>query len=570
MDHWDHHKRAVLSKADKSFKQSIDEPIRNIVTLVNASSDFFTTSSCSGRIMLINETDREKRKNGSQFVYVSHDYVETKRASELLQSLKCLSGSVYFKLEPLIIHIECRSLQLAISLLNYMKSQDEFKHTSIVSASGKKFIVSIRAVVKMEIPIMYDNRIIVDDLLFEKYLEIANVRMRENFDAIRKLNGLIESGCLSGLADPECTEVEKPADLIWLKPQLREVMDVQLGERIRFDASSSFDYSVSPDGKCIICPKDGSKLGIIPDSGRRPMLNSGFLWTPLIHETFLIIDSADNLWVLITEERKSHNKKFAWKHVSGGRKIVGAFKQTDALLLESSESVFYEIEWLNDCRNKDRIKISKFEKYGAAIVVNEDSNSFSEEQWKLYSENMKVDLVLSRPNDEPLNQPRVLYSNHDLSTSAMYREDGVIYHIDFKADSFSSLFVFERKRMLEKVQAGERILEICHGVDCIGIHLLVKVPTVSLVFVPPNEAKASMIRASLIANGVGEDRFSFASDITTQIRADRIIVSTLTHPEIETMLTVSRCLNLLSRNPENNQHPIQKLKHGFFIIDYSV
>ena len=39
-----------LSQVDRSKKGSIDEPVLHVVDALNASSHFFTTSSCSGRV----------------------------------------------------------------------------------------------------------------------------------------------------------------------------------------------------------------------------------------------------------------------------------------------------------------------------------------------------------------------------------------------------------------------------------------------------------------------------------------------------------------------------------------
>lgn len=51
--HFDQWKKHCFSKVDLSKKGSVDEEIYPVVSLLNDSSNFFTTSSCSGRIILI-------------------------------------------------------------------------------------------------------------------------------------------------------------------------------------------------------------------------------------------------------------------------------------------------------------------------------------------------------------------------------------------------------------------------------------------------------------------------------------------------------------------------------------
>lgn len=46
-------KEQCLSGVDLSRKGSVDAPILDLVNFINAQPDFFTTSSCSGRIIVV-------------------------------------------------------------------------------------------------------------------------------------------------------------------------------------------------------------------------------------------------------------------------------------------------------------------------------------------------------------------------------------------------------------------------------------------------------------------------------------------------------------------------------------
>ena len=48
-------KRNAIKKIDFSRKGSIDEPIKDLVELINNCDNYFTTSSCSGRVCLFEE-----------------------------------------------------------------------------------------------------------------------------------------------------------------------------------------------------------------------------------------------------------------------------------------------------------------------------------------------------------------------------------------------------------------------------------------------------------------------------------------------------------------------------------
>ena len=54
-------KKVFLSKLDKSNKSSIDKNILNLINLINQKDDYYTTSSCSGRVYL--RSDSNKKDN---------------------------------------------------------------------------------------------------------------------------------------------------------------------------------------------------------------------------------------------------------------------------------------------------------------------------------------------------------------------------------------------------------------------------------------------------------------------------------------------------------------------------
>ena len=49
---FDEIKRNALKKSDLSRKGSVDEPIVELVIFINQLDNYFTTSSCSGRICI--------------------------------------------------------------------------------------------------------------------------------------------------------------------------------------------------------------------------------------------------------------------------------------------------------------------------------------------------------------------------------------------------------------------------------------------------------------------------------------------------------------------------------------
>jgi len=90
MADFDDRKQAVLEGLasdvrDKSRAGGVDAPIASLIDRINRHPQYFTTSSCSGRISIFSESapddsggastvgKKTKKKKGGDWVYVSHE-----------------------------------------------------------------------------------------------------------------------------------------------------------------------------------------------------------------------------------------------------------------------------------------------------------------------------------------------------------------------------------------------------------------------------------------------------------------------------------------------------------------
>jgi tRNA wybutosine-synthesizing protein 3 len=351
MSRWHKHKATVLEKADKSFKGSIDHPIVDLVSIINASESFFTTSSCSGRIMLVHEKGEGPRKNNASFVFVSHDYVDDSALIELSASMAPISsGHIFLKLEPVIVHIECVDMRNAVWLLHHMKQEGAFKHTSIVSAANDKFIVSIRGVAKLEVPVMYGGNRIGSDEILQEYIYIANQRMRENFEAISRLTDLMHSGLLDRSTAASVQSSFTPEFM-----KCRWTLVLSPSEHIAWSAPQSLQDPVTllgvpvrVSGKFVI-HADGSQSGIIPDQGSCPTLDQGRVYH-LTTSSVLVVSECSQ-WILWACEKKNKKLglKYIWRRIEGldneSMQSVGIAEEPWPVLQGKSHT--YKLEWYN-------------------------------------------------------------------------------------------------------------------------------------------------------------------------------------------------------------------------------
>lgn len=134
-------KAEALSKMDKSKKGGVDEPILDILKAINGLEDYYTTSSCSGRIMIL---EMGEKRFDCRWLWVSHDRMS------LEELMKHKTEEAWIIQTGLILHIACRTMEKAQDLVNYLR-QAGFKKTGIISY--KKNIVEIESTEKMAAPL---------------------------------------------------------------------------------------------------------------------------------------------------------------------------------------------------------------------------------------------------------------------------------------------------------------------------------------------------------------------------------------------------------------------------------
>ncbi|MFH1209270.1 MAG: tRNA wybutosine-synthesizing 3 family protein [archaeon] len=177
-------KKAALNK-DKSNIGSIDEPILKTINLINSSKNYYTTSSCSGRIILI-KISQNGKKNEAEFLFRTHSKTSLK---ELKQYLKPLKEEIWLRQEPLIIHVCSKSLEDALKLLNTARLCS-FKKSGIMSYS-KRIILEINGIEQISTIVSKDNKILVDDDYLNVLIQEANQNLERIMIKIERFNKLL-------------------------------------------------------------------------------------------------------------------------------------------------------------------------------------------------------------------------------------------------------------------------------------------------------------------------------------------------------------------------------------------
>ncbi len=181
---FDNDKKVALKKIiefDKSKKGSVDKPIAKLVEDINSKNDFYTTSSCSGRIVLLAQSETGK-KHKADCIFMSHSKISLKQVKDALEKLP--KNQVWFRFEPLILHVACRNIESAEELVKLGRSIG-FKRSGIQST--RKMIVEICSTEKIDTIIAEKGKLLVNDSYLNILVRETNKKFEKNKEKIKKL-----------------------------------------------------------------------------------------------------------------------------------------------------------------------------------------------------------------------------------------------------------------------------------------------------------------------------------------------------------------------------------------------
>jgi len=181
-------KQDVLSRADQSNKGSIDKHIKTLCNKINSMPEYFTTSSCAGRIRLFVEPHTAK-KYDSEEVFSSHEMIDEKQHDDLWKKVNEFSDNnsddtLWLKQEAVIFHVVCKDLDAAQLILNKAKEAG-IKRAGIISINREP-IVEILGTGHMEALLVKKGKVVADKDYFFLAVEEANKRFLKNKERIEE------------------------------------------------------------------------------------------------------------------------------------------------------------------------------------------------------------------------------------------------------------------------------------------------------------------------------------------------------------------------------------------------
>jgi len=176
---FDNEKKQTLEKIDHSKKGSIDKQILSLIKKINSYPDYYTTSSCAGRILLIKKAEK---KHEAEWLLSSHETVTYEEVKEKLNELP--EKTVWFRMESPIIHLCTRTMEDADKIM-LAANKAGLRRTGIISFR-KRIVVELFIPEKMDVPISKDKKLLVDEDYLKYIIDLANNKLKKSRKRLKK------------------------------------------------------------------------------------------------------------------------------------------------------------------------------------------------------------------------------------------------------------------------------------------------------------------------------------------------------------------------------------------------
>ncbi len=183
----------ALNKKDKSSKGKIDKKIAALVNVLNSCNCFYTTSSCSGRVALIEETGKKHEK---AVLWSCHSKITKQQLLNAIKKAmkKCKkSATLMLKFEPCVVALIAKTLDDAASIVKFAK-QIGWKRSGIAINKQGKIFVELMSTEVLALPIPNENvsNENIDAKMVDLLVKEINKRFSRTWQKIEKLRQTIK------------------------------------------------------------------------------------------------------------------------------------------------------------------------------------------------------------------------------------------------------------------------------------------------------------------------------------------------------------------------------------------
>lgn len=181
-------KKKALEKLNIAKKQNlVDKKIIPIIDKINKNNDFFTSSCCSGRIVLLELPELGDKKNA---VFLGKWHKKIKK-TDILEAIEKTSNKdqMWLLAQPPIIHVFSKNIESA-NLLIKTGIASGFKHSSFKLTQGN-IIVEICSTERLDFPIGKKGVLLCSSNHLDFLIEISNNIINRSDIKLSRLEKLV-------------------------------------------------------------------------------------------------------------------------------------------------------------------------------------------------------------------------------------------------------------------------------------------------------------------------------------------------------------------------------------------
>jgi tRNA wybutosine-synthesizing protein 3 len=168
-EYLDAKQRALTKLKVASADNKVDEKILPILEILNKIDGVYTSSSCAGRIVLL-QIPRLGDKRNAVFLGIWHRPIVSEEIT--IAASKATQGSLWLLAQAPILHIGVQTTELA-NILIKTAVLSGFKNSAMKS-SGKKTVIELSSTERLDAPIGRNGRLYCKGDYLHLLTEIAN------------------------------------------------------------------------------------------------------------------------------------------------------------------------------------------------------------------------------------------------------------------------------------------------------------------------------------------------------------------------------------------------------------
>ena len=144
-------KKGALERLER---RGADDEVMPVLKRLNALDDFFTTSSCAGRIVVIHLPEVGAKRE-AVFVGKWHRAVALEEVSAAIAAAPASTdGALWFIVQAPILHVACRTVEKAAALLQ-LALDAGFKYSGMkgLARTAGRVVVEVMSTERMDVPL---------------------------------------------------------------------------------------------------------------------------------------------------------------------------------------------------------------------------------------------------------------------------------------------------------------------------------------------------------------------------------------------------------------------------------